>query len=184
MIFSNISALSKGKGLSVFIEAIPILKDLEHQFYIVGKALPAEEYLEKQLREKVKSLDLQKKVSFLGFIPNISKHFEKVDVVVHTATVPDSLPTILIEALAKGRVIIASDIGGVKEIVGNNDGNLVISPNDPDILAQAMKEVSCYRISKLEMIKEKNIERAKEYFSMFKQVTQTETIYHQVLGKH
>ena len=150
----------------------------------MGIAPPAEKELEDQLRDKVKSLELKKKVIFLGFISNISQYLEQVDVIVHTSIVPDSLPTVLIEALAKGKVIIASYVGGVQEIVGTDGGNLVISPNDPDILAQAMKEVSYYSFSQLEKIKQKNIERARKYFSLSKQVFLTEKIYLQVLEKY
>ena len=62
-----------------------------------------------------------------------------MDCVVLASTGFESLPTVLIEACALGRPVVATDIGGVREIVRDGDTGLVVSPHKPVALAAAMR---------------------------------------------
>ncbi|HKG51178.1 MAG TPA: glycosyltransferase [Actinomycetales bacterium] len=54
-------------------------------------------------------------------------------------TTTEALPTALIEAAACGRAAVASDVGGVREVLVNGETGLLVPPRDPGALAQAIR---------------------------------------------
>ncbi len=176
MIFSNIASLSKTKGIDLYIQAIEHLDNKDIRFDIVGQASKVEENFEASIKQYVMEKRLNN-IKFQGFISNIKIYLDQIDVVVLTSIVPDSLPTVLLEGLAKGKVLIASDVGGVREIVDDGYGNIIIPPNDVKALAEAFKTVLTYDEQKLEEVQIKNIEKAKEKFTIEKQVEMMTYIY-------
>jgi len=181
MIFSNISSLSKTKGIDLFIYAIEQLKIENNLYHIVGKASKVEEDFEKEIIKYVKNKEMQE-IEFKGFISNMKEYLESVDSVVLTSIVPDSLPTVLIEGLAKGKVLIATDVGGVREIVDETYGNIIIRPGDIEELKNAIVKVSSYDRETISIIRERNIERAKKIFSIETQVKKVTDLYINMIG--
>ncbi len=173
VIFSNIvGAFLKWKGIHIYIDAISSLNPDANDFFLVGKKSDIEnEYFHKYIEPN------KSKVNMTGFINNIAKHLESIDVLVHTSIADDPLPTILLEGMAKGKILIASDVGGVREIIDVSYGNLIIPPGDSTALKEAMETVSYYTIEKIQDIKEKNIQRARERFSLQKQIDEMTKIY-------
>lgn len=182
MTFSNISSLSKTKGIDLYIQAIEQLNNKNIIFDIVGQAAKIEEDFETNIRQYVEKKRLNN-IKFKGFINNIKMYLDQIDVVVLTSIVPDSLPTVLIEGLSKGKVLIASDVGGVREIIDDSYGNIIIPPNNVEALVDAIKIVLTYNEQKLEDIRKKNIEKAKEKFSIDKQIEMMTNIYLELMRK-
>jgi glycosyltransferase involved in cell wall biosynthesis len=87
-----------------------------------------------QLRSAARSLTCP--VTFTGYREDVSRLLDACDLVVHPTRF-DALPTALIEALAAGRPVLASDVGGVPEIVTSDVGRL-IPPGDLAALAEAI----------------------------------------------
>ena len=54
----------------------------------------------------------------------------------------EGLPTILLEAAASGRPIIASDVPGCRDIVKHNENGLLVTPRDSESLADAIEELN------------------------------------------
>ncbi len=173
MIFSNIvGSFLRWKGIHIYLESTKNINNLK--FELVGDFGVDEDY-----NKYIKSL-LQKNIVLKGFIQDIKNYYEKIDVVVHTSIEADPLPTILIEGLAKGKVLIGSDVGGVREIIDDSYGNIIVPPNDANALKEAILKVSKYSMETLEDIKQKNIKRAKDLFLLEKQVKKMENIYLEV----
>lgn len=176
MIFSNISSLSKTKGIDLYIQAIEQLDIKDIRFDIAGEASKVEKNFEASIKQYVRNKKLSN-IKFQGFVNNINIYLEQIDVVVLSSIVPDSLPTVLLEGLAKGKLLIASDVGGVREIVDDSYGNIIIQPNNVEALVEAIKTVLTYDEKKLEEVRIKNIEKAKEKFTIEKQVEMMTHIY-------
>lgn len=81
---------------------------------------------------------LSSHVRILGFRRDVDDLISAADVVVHPSY-RDALPTALISALAAGAPIIASDVGGIPDIVAPDSGRLV-PPGDAPALARALTE--------------------------------------------
>lgn len=67
-----------------------------------------------------------------GALPTI---MAGVDVVVQASVLPDSLPTTVIEAMAGGRAVVASEIGGCPELIEHDETGLLFEPGDVGELA-------------------------------------------------
>ncbi|WP_456450174.1 glycosyltransferase family 4 protein [Hydrogenimonas sp.] len=184
MIFSNISSIDPGKGLIDYVTAIERLKGQENLFFeIVGKASGVNEAFEERLCEIISKKKLKEIIVVRGFIADIKAYLESVDVVVLTSTTEEALPTVLIEAMARGKVIIATDVGGVREIVPEGYGNLVIPPGNSCILAEALEKVSQYDREIREKIARLNRQYAYEHFRLEKQIRQMSLLYREVCSK-
>lgn len=180
MTFSNISSISKTKGIDLFIYAIETAEQNHNIYEIVGKSSKVEQDFENNIRSYIEDRKL-KNIQFKGFISNMNEYLEGVDVVVLTSVVPDSLPTVLIEGLAKGKILIATDVGGVREIVDDSYGNIIIPANNVESIKGAINIVSNYNREKIENIKEQNILRAKKIFSIENQVSKMTEVYREIL---
>jgi len=53
----------------------------------------------------------------------------------------DNLPTVIMEAMAAGLPVVSTQIGGIPEMVVENETGLVVPPNDPLALADAMERL-------------------------------------------
>lgn len=56
-------------------------------------------------------------------------------------TLGDALPTVLMEAMAVGLPLVASNVGGVPEMVTHQQNGLLVPPGDADALAQACRHI-------------------------------------------
>lgn len=90
------------------------------------------------LRRLAAELGIADRVRFTGFRTDVPNLMAGMDVVVLASTGFESLPTVLIEAMALGRPVVATGVGGVEEIVRDNETGLIVAPGDPRALAQAI----------------------------------------------
>ena len=60
------------------------------------------------------------------------------DVVTHCSTYPDPFPGVVLQAMAVGKAVVASDVGGPREQIEDGMSGLLIPPDDPDMLADAI----------------------------------------------
>jgi glycosyltransferase involved in cell wall biosynthesis len=93
------------------------------------------------------------------------------DVLVHTSIEPDSLPTVILEAMAMARPVIAANVGGVPElVVDDKTGLLTSAGNLPDLVA-ALRFCNEHRESCIEMGL-KGQERLWRHFTLRQKVQQ------------
>ncbi|MCX6466506.1 MAG: glycosyltransferase family 4 protein, partial [Pseudonocardiales bacterium] len=76
----------------------------------------------------------------LGHVTDVRSLIDAHDVVLHTSTVPEPFGQVVVQAMARGRVIVAADAGGPAEIVTGGTGRLY-RPGDPRSLAAVLDEV-------------------------------------------
>lgn len=118
--------LEKWKGADLLISIAKYLKDknIDYQLNIVGHG-----YLENEIKEKVSELNLN--IKFLGIIDhnNMPKFMNSIDILIVPSRV-EGIPTVILEAMACGIPVVATNVGGIPEIVKNNKTGL-ISPPDP-----------------------------------------------------
>jgi hypothetical protein len=109
---------------------------------IVGRlTLFGETAYESQLRDLVKKLDLSHRVKFTGFRPNVAAIMETLDIAVHASTVAEPFGQVIIEAMAACKPVIATNGGGVPEIMLHGRTGLMVPMNDPDAMAEALSRL-------------------------------------------
>ena len=178
MIFSNISSIDPGKGLMEFLHAAALVpNNVNYTFEIVGKANNVNHIFENELYNYVKQNNLKNKIIFKGFILDIKTYLASVDVVVLSSTSDEAFGMVLLEAMAQGIILIGTDVGGVREIIDDSYGNLIITPSNVGALKDAMEKVANYSQEKIAEIRERNIQQAKEKFMLQQQINKMTEIY-------
>ena len=172
------------KGPDYFIKAAAIsARELpESRFLLVGDALFGEKEYVDHLKELAESLGLHDRLVFTGFRSDVSLLVAALDVLVHASTLPDPLPTVLVEAMAKSRPVVAADAGGVPEIVMDGVTGFTVPPRD----TERMSEAITYLLSnpdKARQMGKAGLERAKELFDIHKTTLSMEEALESAMDK-
>ena len=94
------------------------------------------------LRESLKmciDLDIQGKVEFLGYRRQVESLISDFDVLL--PSISEGLGLALLEAMALGKPVIASEVGGIPEVVKNNSNGILVSPGNDKALAESIIKV-------------------------------------------
>ncbi|MFH1731615.1 MAG: glycosyltransferase family 4 protein [Planctomycetota bacterium] len=129
------------KGFRCLVEAMARLPDCACEIAGAGP-------LEEALREQIKERGLEDRVSLPGWLPHdqLRTKMRAADVLVAPYVVArdgdrDGVPNILIEAAALGLPIVACNSGGIGELVINGETGRLVPPNEPELIAGAIKSV-------------------------------------------
>jgi len=132
-IILTVAVLREPKGIQYMINALPtILEQIPNAHYLIVGDGP----YGASLQNLVTALAIQDHVTFAGHRTDVPDLLACSDIFV-LPTLGDALPTVLIEALAAEKPIVASNVGGVPEIIENNVSGLLVSPADSLGLANA-----------------------------------------------
>jgi len=95
------------------------------------------------LRELARELGVERRVTFTGLIANrdIAKIYEQVDVVVVPSIWPENSPVVITEAMAAGLPVVASDIGGIPELVEDGVTGFLVRPRDLRAMAERIEHL-------------------------------------------
>ena len=157
------SRLSYWKGQHILLEAASKLPDVH--VLLVGDALFGEaEYTEK-LKNIAARESLQGRVHWLGFRQDIPALMKACDAIAHCSTAPEPFGRVIVEAQLAKRPAIATIGGGTNEIIENGVTGLLISPNDPQLLAKAIAQIFGDRDATKHMV-ERAYTQAKTKFSI------------------
>ncbi len=131
----TVALLTPKKGIPYLLQALATLKEKRDDFAldIVGDGPNRKDY-----EELAEELGLASIVTFHGFLPKIDvvEFMRQCDAFVLPSLV-ETFGVVLIEAMACGKPVIATDIGGPNEIISAEVGMLV-PPGDPEALAEAV----------------------------------------------
>ncbi|MDP6527596.1 MAG: glycosyltransferase family 4 protein [Candidatus Pacebacteria bacterium] len=126
--------LTPNKGLEYTIDAFKRLSKSNKDIYLFI-------FGEGELREKLKNLinnySLNKKVFLLGHIDNMPQYLKALDVYAQTST-KEGLPYAILEAGARALPVVASDIGGMPEIIEHRKSGLLVPSKDEKAIANAL----------------------------------------------
>ncbi|RUT08374.1 glycosyl transferase [Dulcicalothrix desertica PCC 7102] len=141
-VIGHFSRLSPWKGQHILIEAIA-QSSQEVTAILVGDALFGEQEYVKQLHEQVEKHQLQNRVKFLGFRSDIPQLMSACDLVAHTSIAAEPFGRVIVEAMLCGKPVVAASAGGAIEIVENNINGYLVTPGEPQELAQIIK--TCFK---------------------------------------
>ena len=157
---TSIGRLVPGKGHKYFVEvAKELLKfNNQYQFLIVGDTFSGYESYEEELKKLVTQNDLNQTIHFLGYRTDIEAILSKSDLVFHSSIAPDSLPTVIFEAIKMRVPVVATELAGAVEILDNGNCGLLLPLNNAKKAADLINNY--FKDEKLKML---NIEKAIEY---------------------
>jgi len=130
------------KGQHVLVRAAYHLKMRRRDVHIdiVGSpTLDADLAYDASLRALVQDLDVADIVTFSPHTARPAVWYDKADIVVHTSVRPEPFGLVLVEALACGKPVVATNMGGPIDITdAGRVGGLLTPPDDPEALAEAI----------------------------------------------
>ncbi|MEI8233447.1 MAG: glycosyltransferase [Verrucomicrobiota bacterium] len=129
------------KGQHVFVLAAHLLRCRfpEARYRIIGCALFGEEAYEEQVRRLVQTLRLQDVITFTGFQEDVPAALAPLACVVHASTLAEPFGQIVAEAMACGKPVVATNGGGIREIVVPRRTGLLVPMGDAEAMAAAME---------------------------------------------
>jgi glycosyltransferase involved in cell wall biosynthesis len=132
-IIMTVAVLREPKGIQFMIRALPeILEQCPDVHYlIVGDGVHRA-----ALSDLAAGLTIKNHITFAGHRTDIPNLLACCDIFI-LPTLKDALPTVLMESLAAEKPIVASDVGGVPEIIENGVNGLLVEPGNPSKLAEA-----------------------------------------------
>src|SRR5437660_2509721 len=159
------------KGFANLIDACGLLAERGKSFQceIIGEGP-----LEHELRAQIAQLNLQNRFVLSGAKPQreVRQHLAAASVFVLPSIVEpeggmDNLPTVIMEAMATSLPVVSTRIGGIPEMVVQNETGFVVQPADPIALAKAIEDVIDDRLL-AQRLGEAGRQRAQELFSIEK----------------
>lgn len=169
--------MTPGKGHEEFFNAVKLLTDKREDlaFMVVGAASHGEKNYETHLMNFCEQQNIKDKIRFMGQRTDISKMLAVMDLLVFPSH-EESFGDTLIEAMAIGVPIIASNKGGVPDIIIDGECGVLIEPKNPVLLAEAIENLIDDE-TLLKKFSQKGFERVKEKFDIKKIIEQIETEY-------
>lgn len=132
------------KGHEVLIRASQrVLKSVpQMRFLFVGEPFFHEFDYQSQLEVLIHELGLDRYFVFAGFRRDMEKIYAASDVVVQPSVLPDSFPTVILEAMAAGKSVVASDAGGAVEIITDGEDGSIVPAGDERALADKLIDIA------------------------------------------
>jgi glycosyltransferase involved in cell wall biosynthesis len=143
--------------------------------------LAGEGPLRSNLEALAKELDLGDSVVFPGNIGDMRRFYGALDVFV-LSSVREGSPNVVLEAMASGCPVIATNVGGVPELIGDQDSGLLVTPNDPGQLSSALLRLAKDPDLRSEL-GTNGRRRVSERFDLGASVGAYENLYHKLINQ-
>ena len=130
--------LIKGQFYFIQIAAAAKAAGLNCHFVMIGDAYKGYEYLYPQLENQITALGLQNSITNLYYQSNAAAIIQQLDIFVLPSIKPDSFPVVILEAMAAGKPIIATNQGGAQEQIDDCVTGFLVPINDATIAAQKL----------------------------------------------
>jgi glycosyltransferase involved in cell wall biosynthesis len=115
-----VATFARWKGHEVFLRALACLpRDLAIRAYVIGGPIyqtGGSQYSLAELEREVEQLGLKGRIGFTGFLENPATAMRSLDIIVHASTKPEPFGMVIIEGMACGKAVIASQAGGADEL--------------------------------------------------------------------
>ncbi len=172
-VVGTVSSLTPHKGHEYLIQAASLVLDTlpPVKFLIVGDGP-----LRKRLEEQAKELNIHSSVIFTGKRKDIPEILSLLDVFVLPSHTREGLGIAIIEAMAAERPVVATDIGGIPEVVDDGETGVLVPPEDTEALSKAIITL-LQDPPRAKTMGEKGRTRIKEMFTTTKMLSEIEHVY-------
>jgi glycosyltransferase involved in cell wall biosynthesis len=140
-----VAKMVEPKGHEVLIRAVPkVLASFpDAHFVIVGGDLDGAHHQRyaARLRRLPDELGVGSAVTFTGYRRDVPQLMAAADIVTHCSTHADPFPGVVLQGMALGKAVVASDIGGTREQIDDGISGILVPPNDYAALARTIVEL-------------------------------------------
>lgn len=165
------------KGHRLLIESVRQLISRWPQLIVL---LAGDGPLEDEIKAQCAHFGLANNVRFLGYRSDTQNLLAAADIVVLPSRI-EGLPLVAVEALASGRAVVGTAVGGTPEVVIDGDTGLVVPPEDPIRFGEALESLLCDPERRMHM-GTRGRKLVEERFDVRSQVESTTALYSELLG--
>ena len=97
---------------------------------MAGDPFPGYEWIREKIRKKIKEEGLTNYITDLGYQKDNQNFFKAVDILVVPSTLPDPLPTVVLEAMSFAKPVVGTALGGITEMINEGVTGFLIHPDD------------------------------------------------------
>ncbi|MCK4402005.1 glycosyltransferase [bacterium] len=179
MVIGIVGQISKLKGHDVFLKAASIIlkKNKNVKFLITGEVRREKD--QGLCEALINRLDLSGNVIFTGFRNDVANVMSAIDILAFP-TLKESFGRSAIEAMALAKPVVASNVGGVPEIVSDGKSGILVSPGDAEELANGLLELINNNKKREDMGKE-GLRVVREKFDIRDMINRIENVYKDLL---
>jgi glycosyltransferase involved in cell wall biosynthesis len=178
IVIALIGRISRWKGQLILLKAFYHLTLIKKNIKLVfvGSPPPNQECFLEELKNKIKEYKLNDKVVIIPFQNEINKVWQSIDIAVVPSIEPEPFGLVAVEAMMANKPVIASNHGGLSEIILNNKTGFLVNPNDENQLSEAISNLIKNPSLRTEFGKN-GYERAIKEFSIEKHVKEFEAVF-------
>lgn len=175
-IFASVGRISVEKGHRYLVDAVNVLKEWDFECWIIGEGP-----LRVELERKSIEYGLEEKIKFLGYRSDVNSLIQQINVLI-LPSINENMGISILETFAFRKAVIATNVGGIPELVIHNSTGLLVPPKDSDALAAAMLHIYKHRD---EAIKYGNngYRNANKYFTSSAMGVNTLTYFNSLIRK-
>lgn len=162
-----VASITYRKGHDLLIAAFNWLHKQRDDLHllIVGDSPVGHEDFKTELVTRIEEQGLSERVHWVGYQNNVTAYYQAMDVLALPSR-SEGLPRTIIEALGMGIPIVATDVGGVREILTSEDLGMVVPPDDVESLSHALWRIVCSSDLHTEQRQSKRRDYVEERFSV------------------
>jgi glycosyltransferase involved in cell wall biosynthesis len=134
VVLGAVGRVERQKRFDVLMQAMSRLAAARTDLRLV---VAGEGSLLEPLRRQVDRLGLTDRVQLLGHCPNMREIYQAFDLLVQSSDY-EGTPTVVVEALALQIPVVATDVGGTRQLIAHGQHGLLVARRRPDLLAQAI----------------------------------------------
>lgn len=153
LLIGMVGRINPGKGQLFFLEiAQSLLKSHSNlHFVLVGDPFPGYEPILEEIKQEIINKKLETRVSYLGFRKDIPELMDSLDIFVLPSVLPDSFPTVILEAMAASKPVVATRSGGASEMVLEGETGFLIPIAEVEAGAKALGQLIRDKKLRIEM---------------------------------
>jgi glycosyltransferase involved in cell wall biosynthesis len=178
IIITLVGRISRLKGHKFLLDVFTnhLIKNENIKLLFVGSPVEGQEQYLDEIQNSINRNKLQTKVKILPFLNDLNGVWAVTDIAIMPSTEAESFGLVAVEAMLEKKPVVGSNLGGLSEIVINNETGLLFDPNSKEALSEALFKLIESPSLRSEF-GEKGYERAIKEFSITKHVQQFEAVF-------
>ncbi|HBO43930.1 MAG TPA: hypothetical protein DD670_08365 [Planctomycetaceae bacterium] len=171
-----VARLNPEKGIDVLIDAFAILAEQLSNVHLV---LVGDGQERRRLEKQCQKRQLNGRVHFAGYSAMPGDLVAEADVLALSSR-SEGLPNVVLEAMAMGKPVVATTVGGVPEVIEDGISGRLVPPDQPDLLARALAEL-CTTPDLRKRLAASGRLRVQEAFSIEGRAAKLQSLYQHLL---
>lgn len=168
----TVARLSPEKGIDVLLRAMPLILKTEPGAHL---EIAGHGPLRASLERLAEELHLTQRVRFLGEVSDIPALLSKASLFILPSH-SEGISLTLLEAMARGLPVVATNVGGNAEVVVDGETGLLVPPNQPGELADVVRQL-CGDPDRCQMLGRAGRRRVEAHFDIRRLLEQYDRLY-------